>query len=125
MIGIYKDTRPTLAADEQRYARLSARGAVVTQGDYASTGTVSSVASGIASVTILAANTSRVGAVIVNTDANALHLLLSNGTASTTNYTAKVAAGGEYTVPSNYTGIIVGIWAADGTGSAVVTELTP
>ncbi len=88
------------------------------------TGTVSSVASGIASVTILAANANRLGATILNTDANALYLLLNSGTASATNLTVNVPANGYYEVPFRYTGILKGIWAADGSGSAIVTEFT-
>lgn len=88
------------------------------------TGTLSSVASGVASVTILAANAARRGAVVTNTDANALHLDLSGGTASTTSFSVKVAADGYYEVPYGFTGAITGIWALDGTGSALVTEFT-
>lgn len=88
------------------------------------TGTLSSVESGIASVTILAANTARKGATITNTDANALYLDLSGGTASATSYSVAVAAAGYYEVPYGFTGLITGIWAADGTGAAKVTEFT-
>ena len=98
-----------------------AAGALVSAPD---TGTLSSVDSGIASVTILAANTARKGAVIVNTDANVLYLDLSGGTASATSYSYPVAADGYFEVPFGYTGLITGIWAADGTGAAKVTEFT-
>lgn len=86
------------------------------------TGTVTSVLSGVASVLILAANTLRRGAIIHNTDANALTLLLAAGAASATNLSAIVATGATYQVPFGYRGIINGIWAIDGTGAAVVTE---
>lgn len=88
------------------------------------TGTKSSVNSGVASVTILASNASRKGATITNTDANALYLDLSGGTASSTSYSVAVSSAGYYEVPFGYTGLITGIWAADGTGAALVTELT-
>lgn len=88
------------------------------------TGTKTAVASGITSVTILAANANRKGATITNTDANALYLDLSGATASSTSYTVAVATGGYYEVPFGYSGNITGIWAADGTGSALVTEFT-
>jgi hypothetical protein len=88
------------------------------------TGTLSSVNSGIASVTILAANTSRRGATITNTDANVLYLDLSGGTASATSFTVPVASNGYFEVPYGYTGLITGIWAGDGSGAAKVTEFT-
>lgn len=86
------------------------------------TGTKSAVASGIASVTILALNANRKGATITNTDANALYLDLSGGTASSTSFSVSIAANGYYEIPFGYTGLITGIWAADGAGSALVTE---
>lgn len=89
---------------------------------YASRATRSSVSSGIVSVAIAAANPDRVGAVITNTDANALYLDMTGGTASATAFTVSVAANGTYEVPYGFTGAITGIWAADGTGAALVTE---
>lgn len=86
------------------------------------TGTVSSVPSGTVSVGILSANPNRLGATITNTDANTLRLLLSTGTASATNFTVAIQSDGYYEVPFGYTGDIVGIWDADGSGAALVTE---
>lgn len=83
-----------------------------------------SVDSGIASVTLLAANTDRVGAMITNTDTNALYIDLSGGTASATSYSVSLATGETHQVPFGYTGAITGIWAADGTGVALVTEFS-
>jgi hypothetical protein len=82
------------------------------------------VASGTASVAILAANGERIGATIVNTDANALFLRLDGGTATSANYSVSVAAATNYTVPFRFQGAITGIWAGDGTGHANVTEFT-
>jgi hypothetical protein len=82
------------------------------------------VASGVASVPILAANGSRVGAVISNSDANALFLRLDGGTVTSANYSVSVAANANYNVPFGYTGAITGIWAGDGSGNANVTEFT-
>lgn len=93
----------------------------------AATGTKSAVASGTSSVTILASNAARKGATITNTDANVLYLDLSGGTATSTSFSVAIASNGFYEVPSNfavYTGLITGIWAADGTGSALVTEFS-
>lgn len=89
-----------------------------------STATHTSVASTDSSTTILAANDRRRGAVIVNTDANALYLDLSGGTAASTRYTASIAQDGEYEVPFGYQGAITGVWASDGSGNALVTEFT-
>lgn len=83
-----------------------------------------SVPSGIGSVTILAANANRKGAAIVNTDANVLYLDLTGGAASNARHAAQVAANGVYQVPFGYTGAITGVWAADGTGAALVTEFS-
>ncbi len=92
----------------------------------AATGTKSAVASGVASVTILASNAVRKGAMITNTDANVLYLDLSGGTATSTSFSVAIAANGFYELPNGplYTGLITGIWAADGSGSALVTEFT-
>lgn len=88
------------------------------------TAAFSSVASGTASVTILAANTARKGATIVNTDANILRLDMSGGTASATRYTYALTTGQFCEVPFGYSGAITGIWDADGAGSALVTEFS-
>lgn len=88
-----------------------------------STATHSSVASGTSSVTILAANASRKGARIFNTDANNLFLDLSGGTAvAATRAQVKLAQNEGYDVPFGLTGLITGIWAADGSGFASVVE---
>lgn len=85
---------------------------------------ITSVDSGATSVTLLAANANRKGATITNTDANALYINMAGGTASATAYSVALALGGTYSVPSGYTGAITGIWALDGTGTALVTEYT-
>lgn len=86
------------------------------------TATLSNVASSASSVTILAANTSRLGASVYN-DSTALLYVKLGTTASSTSHTVQVTAGAYYEVPFNYTGIITGIWAS-ATGSARVTENT-
>lgn len=89
------------------------------------TATATTVNSGVASVEILAANDRRRGATITNTDANALYLLLGTGTASATNYTQALLTGEVFVLEQgDYRGAIQGIWAADGAGQAVVSELT-
>jgi hypothetical protein len=91
----------------------------------ASTGTNTSVADSATSVTILASNANRLGASVTNDSSAVLYLLLGATTASTTNYTVRIAQYGYYEVPFSYTGQLTGIWATDpGDGAARVTELT-
>lgn len=80
-----------------------------------------SVPASASNVTVLAANSARMGASITN-DSTALLYLKLGATASTTSYTVKMAAGAMYEVPFGYTGVIDGIWAS-ATGNARVTEL--
>lgn len=105
--------------------KVTPSGALVTAGGVSGTATNSSVADNAASTTVLAANTSRLGASITNDSSAALYLLLGTGTASTTNYTARIVQYGYYETPYGYTGIIKGIWASDpNDGAAQVTEFT-
>lgn len=99
-----------------------ANSATVVDG-HAATGTQTTVGDTTSPVTILAANNSRAGAYIFNDSGAVLYLLLSaTGTVSSTVKTTNVAAGGTFPVPSNYSGIIKGVWASDAGGSAYVTE---
>lgn len=88
-----------------------------------STGTPSNVASSASSVTILAANSSRLGATIYNDSTQVLYLLLGSGTASSSNYSVQLVGGAYYEVPFNFKGQLTGIWAS-ASGNARVTELT-
>lgn len=97
-----------------------AGGTVVTE-ELASNSTVASVASSASTGTLLAANQGRRGATIYNDSSAALYLKLG-ATASTTSFTALVAAAGYYEVPFGYCGVIDGIWAS-ANGNARVTEL--
>ena len=92
----------------------------------AATGTQTSVSGSTASVTILAANTDRLGATIFNDQSvggAVLYLRLSATAATTTTYTTQIGPLGYYELPANYTGMITGIWSAT-QGNARVTELT-
>lgn len=84
--------------------------------------TVTTTASA-ASDTRLLAGGNRHGFTIVNTDANRLYVLLDSGVSSATNYSFYLDTGDVYECASEqcYTGEIRGIWAADGSGSAIVT----
>jgi len=108
---------------------LVVSGVVASSGAGATTGIQTSVASTTSAQTILASNANRYGATITNDDVNTLYLLVASaGTVSSSVYTVAVAGGGGfYELPmmangKPYTGIITGIWSADGSGSARVTE---
>lgn len=89
----------------------------------ATTATHSAVDSGVASVTLLAKNTSRKGAIIHNTDANALLVDLTGGTASASRHQYRIIQHGTIEVPFGFTGKITGVWEGDGAGVASIAEL--
>lgn len=87
------------------------------------TGTLTSVTASITSVTVLAANANRKGALVFNDSTSVVYLAFASS-ASATAFTVKLAAGSYYEMPTPaYTGIITGIWVA-ANGSARATELT-
>jgi hypothetical protein len=90
------------------------------------TPTVTSVASSASSVSLLAANNARKGAVITNDSSVVLYIKLGT-TASTSSYTVTLAGAASapfssYEVPFGYVGAIDGIWAS-ATGNARITEI--
>ncbi len=98
-------------------------GTVTTQAVVAGTATLANVSGSATSVTLIASNGSRKGAVIHN-DSTAILYLKYGTTASTTSYTYKVPADGTFEMPAVvYTGTITGIWSS-ATGAARTTELT-
>jgi len=93
--------------------------------DNSATATLSNVAASATNVTVLAANANRKGATIYNDAATAKDVFLKFGaTASATSFTVKLKDKAYYEVPFGYTGIIDGIWANAGAGTARVTEMT-
>ena len=72
--------------------------------------------------TIATASTGRLGCTIFNSGPGNLHVLLGTATASTTAFTVRLSSGDYYEVPSNYTGLIGGIFATAGT--ARVTQVS-
>ena len=85
--------------------------------------TLSTVASTDSSTAIIASNAGRQGLMVFNTDANILYLKYG-ATASATDFTVQIGSNVLWEMPEPvYTGAIDGIWAADGSGSAYITEL--
>lgn len=72
--------------------------------------------------TIAAASTGRLGCQIFSEGPGILHVTLGTATTSTSLYTVRLASGDYYEVPSNYTGLIGGIFATAGT--ARVTQVS-
>lgn len=86
------------------------------------TSTPTTVTASATSVTVLAANSSRKGATIWN-DSTANLFIDFDSAATTSEFAVKIAAGGYFELPFNYTGVISGIWSA-ANGNALVRELT-
>lgn len=81
------------------------------------------VASSATVVTLKAANASRRSLSIYNESTAVLYVKFGS-TATATDYTVQIAAGGYYEMPTPaYTGIVTGIWAS-ANGAAQVTEGT-
>ena len=72
--------------------------------------------------TIATSSTGRLGCQIFSEGPGNLHITLGTATTSTSLYTARLSAGDYYEVPSNYTGLIGGIFATAGT--ARVTQVS-
>lgn len=83
---------------------------------------VTSVPSTVTSTQLSDGSRNAVG--VYNTDANALYLLCGGtGDASATNFTAILYTDDYWETPGNYGGAkVVGVWAGDGSGAALVTE---
>lgn len=87
------------------------------------TGTLSSVTASATSVTILASNPGRRGALIYN-DSTATLALAFAATASLTAFSVELPPQSYYEMPAPlYTGVLSGIWTA-AAGAARITELT-
>lgn len=114
--GVYAGKPVAMAVD--------AEGRQLTGTTTAGTATLANVASSASSVTLLAANAARQGAVIMN-DSTAILYIKFGATASATSFTYKLNGGETWESPPApiYTGIITGIWAS-ANGAARVTELT-
>lgn len=82
------------------------------------------LASTASSQTLLEANAARTGLILENTDANAAYILYGT-TATTAKFTKKIATNESWTMPyPPYQGRIDVIWAANGSGSLIGSELS-
>ena len=87
------------------------------------TATISSVASSVTSVTLLAANAARRRFVVVNESSKTLFIAFA-ATATVTAYTVNVAGNAVYEgILNDYTGVVSGIWSS-ANGNARITEIT-
>lgn len=86
------------------------------------TSTLTSVAASATTVSLLASNTARKGAVITNDSTAILYLALSSSS-SLTAFSFKLFPNSAFVLDTLYTGAISGIWSA-ASGSARITELT-
>jgi hypothetical protein len=83
---------------------------------------ITKVDSSTSSATLLSNDPYRQGFVIENSDANRLYVLLDSGTASATNYSFSLAQNENARI-NGYKGAVTGIWASDGSGSALITVI--
>lgn len=121
----YQRVKVVTGADGANDGDVSSANPLPVNQKKSATATTSQVADTNSSTTLLASNANRLGATIFNDSSALLYVLLGSGTASATNYTAKLYSNGYYECPALYTGQINGIWATDpGDGGAKVTELT-
>lgn len=112
------------ASKALRVTLYDAAGAVTPPaGTPSATDTNTSVAASASSVTVLAANASRLGASVYNDSTAILYLRLNSAAASTSAFTVQVSPGFYYEFPFRYVGAATGIWAS-ATGSARVSEFT-
>lgn len=91
----------------------------------AATATLTNVNDTNVSTTILAANTARLGAIVVNDSTADLYLKFGT-TASATSFSVHLYPGQTWEMDTSliYTGKIDGIWSSDASGAARITELT-
>lgn len=125
-VGVYSSTPPSTApAWAVRIVGGGGSGLPVIPAA-ATIATRSSVAASLASVTLLAANTSRRGAQICNNDpAATLYVCLGASAATVASAAYQVAPGDTIPIPDQHTYEIRGIWAgAAVTGNAAITEET-
>lgn len=101
---------------------VSVTGSVLTREQPFSNSTVTRVTASTTSATILAANGGRRTTVIFN-EGSAKVFIKLGASASTTNYTIQLGAGGSFIIPEGYTGIISAVFSTN-TGNVQISELS-
>ena len=86
-------------------------------------GAKSNVSSANSSTTLLAANASRTAATIWNDSSAILYVDCTGGTAAATSCTKKLIADEFWQIPTQYNGLVTGIWASVN-GAARITEFS-
>jgi hypothetical protein len=123
-LALFDTTLPTYTNGDAAVLHSSVNGELLTLERPPGTSAITSVAAAVASTSLLAANTTRRGAMIFNDSASANLYVKLGSTASLTSFTALVPPSGYYELPYPvYTGTIDGIWDA-AVGDARITELT-
>lgn len=103
---------------------VDASGATIPVLSSSSSPAVTSVSDSATSQILIAANTARKGLLIFNNSSQILYVKFGT-TASATDFTVRLTPYATYEMTGTiYTGRIDGIWAADSTGAALITELT-
>jgi hypothetical protein len=107
-----------------RVVRVDTDGSLQCETNPATSAVKTNVTSVTTSVTILAANANRRGAIIFNDSTSLLYISYGTGTTSTTSFSVRVAAGAVYLldVPL-YNGAMTGTWSAVN-GAARVTDIS-
>lgn len=103
----------------------SVTGTVVVTTNKGATSAVTSVAQSTSNTTILASNANRLIATIYNNTGQKMFIKLGTTANTTNSYTIPLMPNSYWEVPSDYTGEIDAIWMGSGSGSALVTEVTP
>ena len=111
-----------LATDPALVVAISPNNTVTVKQTLSGTGTLSNVSGSASSVTLLAANTSRIGASFYN-DSTANLYLKTGTTASATSYNVLLYPNDYWEAPFGYTGRVDGIWSA-AAGACRVVEYT-
>lgn len=107
-----------------RHLRVDTDGSITADVERPASATVAAVAQSELTVTLLAANTARKGAIIYNNAALPLKVRFGAG-ASASDFSLELPARAVYELPfPTYTGQITGAWAGAGEGTAQVTETT-
>lgn len=101
----------------------TADGTVVDWQPIVTAATLTNVNDTATSTTLAASNAARKGLLIFNDSTQALYVKYG-ATASATSFTVKIDPGGYWEMPTPiYSGVVDGVWAADASGAARITEL--